>query len=100
MKAAIPNTSKEAQNPARSSHVPFSGAYSGRLAQLAAMMNQSPQVQAQFKLRDEIQNSERVQSLMALAAEINHEERVAQASSPLSFHDPIQNRSETEPISS
>ena len=72
MKAAIPRTAKDAQNPASSSRASLSSPHSGHLAQFAAMMNQSPQVQAQLKLRDEIQNSERVQRRMALAAEINH----------------------------
>lgn len=72
MKTAIPGTTKDAQNPTSSSRTPLPSPHSGYLAQLAAMMNQSPQVQAQFKLRDEIQNSERVQRQIALAAEINH----------------------------
>ena len=71
MKTTVPRTGKDAQNPARSFHRTLAGPHSGRLAQLAAMMNQSPQVQAQLKLRDEIQSSERVQSQIALAAEIN-----------------------------
>lgn len=72
MKTAIPSATKEAQNPAKSSHTWFSTPQSGRIAQLAAMINQSPCVQAQLKLAREIQNSDRVQKQMALAAEINH----------------------------
>jgi hypothetical protein len=71
MKTAIPSTAKDAQSPASSSHRALPSPYSGRPAQLVAMMNQSPRVQAQLKLRDEIQNSEPVQKQLALAPEIN-----------------------------
>lgn len=43
----------------------------GRLAQLAAMVNGSPRVQALAQLKGDIQQSPRVQSLMALAAEVH-----------------------------
>lgn len=73
MKTAIPNTAKDAQCRTRSSHTSSSSTQpSGRLAQLAAVMNQSPQVQAQLKLAEEIQNSEPVQKQLARASEINH----------------------------
>jgi hypothetical protein len=71
MKTSIPSSAKDSQNPSKSSHGPFSSQQSGRLAQLAAMVNHSPRVHAQLKLRDEIQNSQRVQQQMSLAGEIN-----------------------------
>ena len=71
MKTAIPSTAKDTQNPASSHQRSLPSPRSGRLAQLAAMMNQSPQVQAQLKLSDEIQNGERVQNQFALAAQTN-----------------------------
>ena len=71
MKTAIPSTAKDTQNPASSHQRSLPSPRSGRLAQLAAMMNQSPQVQAQLKLSDEIQNGERVQNQLALAAQTN-----------------------------
>jgi hypothetical protein len=72
MKTAIPSSAKEAQTPTQSSHAPLARPQSGRLAHQAAVMKQSPRVQAQLKLRDAIQNSGRVQKQMSLAAEINH----------------------------
>ena len=74
MKTAIPSTAKDAQNPTSSSHTPLPSPHSGHLAQLASMMNQSPQAQAQLKVADEIQNSEPVQRQIALAAEINQKQ--------------------------
>ena len=71
MKTAIPSVAKDTQNPANSSDQSLPSRHSGRLAQLAAMMNQSPRVQAQLKLSNEIQNNEPVQRQLALAAEIN-----------------------------
>ena len=71
MKTTIPNTAKDPQNAASSPHQASPTPQSGRLAHLAAVMNQSPQVQAQLKLADEIQNSEPVQRQLALASEIN-----------------------------
>ena len=71
MKTAIPSTAKDAQNPASSPRRALPSPDSGRLAQLAAMMNHSPRVQAQLKLADEIQNSEPVQRHLALAAQMN-----------------------------
>jgi hypothetical protein len=77
MKTTASNSAKTIQNANSMSDVarreaPPSAAASGRLAQLAAMMNQSPRVQAQLKLAEEIQNSERAQNQMSLAAEVNH----------------------------
>ena len=72
MKTAIPNTAKDAQGRTCGSHTSSSAQPSGRLFQLAAMMNQSPHVQAQLGLAEEIQNSEPVQKQLARASEINH----------------------------
>ncbi|HET9183996.1 MAG TPA: hypothetical protein VFP59_17850 [Candidatus Angelobacter sp.] len=53
---------------------------SGHLDDLAAMVNSSPQVQAQVQLKEDIQYSpqmRRMQNLLALSAEINHQEQPA-----------------------
>ena len=78
-----PETSAAAAEPARSRREPASprpsvgdpapaGRQTGYLAELSAMVNQSPRVQTQLKLAGEIQESSRVQGLRDLAAEINH----------------------------
>ena len=72
MKTTVRSNTKDAQNPASSSQRVLPSPQSGRLAQLAAIMNQGPRVQAQLKLADEIQNSEPVQRQLALAAQMNH----------------------------
>ena len=71
MKTAITSAAKDTQNPASSPQRSLPSPGSGRLGQLAAIMNQGPQVQAQLKLSDEIQNGERVQNQLALAAQMN-----------------------------
>ena len=72
MKTVIPSTAKDTQNPASSPQRSLPSPRWDRLGQLAAIMNQGPQVQAQLKLSDEIQNSEPVQKQLARASEINH----------------------------
>src|SRR5215467_7032766 len=56
---------------------------SGHLDDLAAMVNSSPQVQAQAQLKEDIRYSpqmRRAQNLLALSAEINHQGQPAGAS--------------------
>ena len=79
MKTAIPGTTTSSAVPAKTSAAPSFSPQSGRLAELASMMNQGPHVQAQLGLADEIQNSEPVQRQMALAAEINQKQGVKPA---------------------
>lgn len=73
MHKAIPTGAKSAQSlsqtQSRSAQRP--GTQSGHLAQLTKLVNQSPQVQAQLKLAEEIQGSPRVEALRGRAAEIN-----------------------------
>jgi hypothetical protein len=71
MKTAIPSTTTSSAAPAKASAAPSLRPQSGRFAQLPSMINQSPRVQAQLKLADEIQNSEAVQRHMVVGAEIN-----------------------------
>jgi hypothetical protein len=71
MKTAIPSTTTSSAVPAKASAAPSLRPHSGRFAQLASMMNQSPRVQAQLNLANEIQNSEPVQRQMAPGGEIN-----------------------------
>ena len=71
MKTSIPSAAQSSQPAEQSSRVHSPVLHSGHLSQLATMMNQSPQVQAQLKLSDEIQNGESVQRQMALASGIN-----------------------------
>jgi hypothetical protein len=72
MKTAAPDAAKDTKSPTTASRGPLARPKSGRLAQLATMMNQNSGAHTQHKLRDEIQNSKRVQGQLALAAEINH----------------------------
>jgi Domain of unknown function (DUF4157) len=62
---------KTTSQPAPSRQSQQKVAVGGRLAQLAAMMNQSPRVQAQFKLADDIHGSDGVQKQLGLSAEMN-----------------------------
>jgi hypothetical protein len=71
MKTSIPANARSAAASSKGCQAPSRATRPGRLAQLAAMMNQSSRVQAQSKLAGEIQNSERVQNQLNLAAEIN-----------------------------
>ena len=71
MKTSIPSAAQSSQPAKQSSPAHSLTPQSGPLAQLAAMMNQSPRVQAQLRLADEIENSEPVQNQLALAAEMN-----------------------------
>ena len=79
MKATAPAKTRTAQNgnsvPAVARrHTAISRAPSGHLAQLAAMANRSPRVQAQFKLAEEVQNGGRVVTQRELAQQINQSE--------------------------
>ena len=71
MKTSIPSAAQSSQPAKQSSPAHSLTPQSGPLAQIAAMMNQSPQVQAQLKLSGEMQNGEPVQRQMALASGIN-----------------------------
>jgi hypothetical protein len=76
MKQPVPPNNTKAQDVRSATHaaqhqIPSAGAPSGHLAQLAAMANQSPQVQAQLKLAEDLRNSPQVESQRSLAAEIN-----------------------------
>src|SRR6266481_159042 len=55
---------------------PLAHSSTGHLAAMAAMVNQSPRVQAQFKLAHEIRNSHPVQRLRNVAAAIQMKEGV------------------------
>lgn len=75
MKTTIPSTSKTsvaATSQGGSRESLAAGLNPEPLAQLASMMNQSPRVQKQLKLSDQIQNSDRVQKQLAMATDINH----------------------------
>jgi hypothetical protein len=73
MHKAIPTGAKSAQSlsQTQSRLAQRPGTQSGHLAQLTKLVNQSPQVQAQLKLAEEIQGSPRVEALRGRAAEIN-----------------------------
>lgn len=74
MEKAVPTGSKAAQSPERnaSAHrAPASGAAAGNMAQLAAMINQSPRVQTQLKLSEKLRTSGQVAGQQDLASEIN-----------------------------
>ena len=71
MKTAIPGTTTSSAIPSKTSASPSLSPPSGRLAELASMMNQGPRVQAQLSMADEIRNSEPVQNQLALAAQMN-----------------------------
>jgi len=76
MKQPLPPNNTRVQDVGPAPHAaqrksPSLGAPSGHLAQLAAMANHSPQVQAQLKLAEELRDSPKVESQRGLAAEIN-----------------------------
>jgi hypothetical protein len=75
MQKAIPTGSKSPQRSAQPSHALLRQSQpdtqSGNLAQLAAAVNRSPQVQAQLKLADELRNSGRVEAQVAMSERIN-----------------------------
>jgi len=76
MKQSVPPSNTKVQDVGSASHAaqrksPSACAPSGHLAQLAAMANRSPQVQAQLKLAEDLRDSPKVESQRGLAAEIN-----------------------------
>jgi len=76
MKQSVPPNNTKVQDVGSPTHAaqrksPSAGASSGHLAQLAAMANRSPQVQAQLKLAEDLRDSPKVESQRGLAAEIN-----------------------------
>ena len=74
MEKAVPTGSKSTQSPERNAPAhrsPTSVTAAGNMAQLAAMVNQSPRVQTQLKLAEELRTSGPVAGQQALASEIN-----------------------------
>jgi len=75
MKETVQSDAKQAQNAvaesARSPRPQQTFAPGGRLAQLATMMKDSPQLHALAQQKNEVQDSSRVHNLMEQAAEIN-----------------------------
>jgi len=76
MKQSVPLNNTKVQDVGSPTHAaqrksPSAGASSGHLAQLAAMANLSPQVQAELKLAQDLRDSPKVESQRGLAAEIN-----------------------------
>jgi hypothetical protein len=75
MQKAVPSSGKNSSQVEQQLRPPLrqpsSGAGPAHLAQLTAMANQSPRVQAQLKLAAEIQNSHRVHGLRDVATHIN-----------------------------
>jgi hypothetical protein len=78
---AVPTGSKTTQSPERNPpahRTPASGTAAGNMAQLAAMINQSPRVQTQLKLSEELRTSGQVAGQQDLASEINAASPAAQ----------------------
>ena len=74
MKKAVSTGGKTAQSSERSAPARRAGTSTpaaGELAQLAAMVNQSPRVQTQLKLSEELRTSGQVAQQQTLASEIN-----------------------------
>jgi uncharacterized protein DUF4157 len=81
MEKAVPTGSKTTQSPERNApahRAPASGTAAGSMAQLAAMINQSPRVQTQLKLSEALSTSGQVAGQQALASEINAASPAAQ----------------------
>lgn len=81
MEKAVPTGSKATQSPERNApahRTPASGTAAGHMAHLAAMINQSPRVQTQLKLSEELRTSGQVAGQQALASEINAASPAAQ----------------------
>jgi len=81
MKKVVPTGSKTTQNPERSTparRAETSVPATGELTQLAKIINESPQVQAQLKLTEELRTSGQVAGQQALTSEINGVSHAAQ----------------------
>ena len=81
MEKVVPTASKATQNPERSAparRAETSIPATGTLAQLAAIVNESPRVQAQLKLTEELRTSGQVAGQQALTSEINGVSHTAQ----------------------
>jgi len=86
MQKATPIGAKSPQSSAQPSHAPLRqsqpDAQSGNLAQLAALANRSPVVQAQLKLADQLRSSSQVQAQLAMSERINTATPVAAQLAP------------------
>lgn len=80
MEKAVPAGGRTTQSPERSAaqRAETSTPATGRLAQLAAIVNQSPHVQTQLKLSEELRTSGQVARQQALVSEINTASPAAQ----------------------